>query len=231
MRAPAVALILVALTLAAQPGKPPKSTVSQLPDGVLAGNTYSNNALGVSWQFPDQWTAKIDPKYTDNLDPEHPNGRARQCSRVLVWTRAPQPSEGRFASTAALIAIDPHCLTHAEFPQSTRENEKTNDVVDALVKNFKNSMFFSPYGVKIVAFPNPGAQPSMTINLTGGMIINAIGTPIGGRPPAAKEPLKVNTCFNVIERRGFWLVMAYVADDSSTEELKHAKPTLTEPAP
>jgi hypothetical protein len=231
MRTLVIALTLGVLATATRPEKPPRSTIPQLPDGTLSGDTYTNGALGLSWQFPAQWAADIDPKDTDSLDPKHPNGRARQCSRVLVWTHAPRPSEDRFASTAALIAIDPRCLTHAEFPQSALDSERTNDVIDALIKNFKNSMFFSPYGVKIVAFSTPGAHPSVTIDLTGGMTINAIGVPIGGRLAATKEPLKVNTCFNVIERHGYWLVMAYVADDSSTEELKHAKPTLTDPAP
>jgi hypothetical protein len=196
--------------------------VSGIPEGTLSGNTYANEALGISWQFPEGWTASTDPSRTEVIDPDHPKGRARQCSRVLVWLRAPQASADRFSSVAALIAIDPTCLSHAEFPKQLPDAKHDVDaVVDAVIKNFKRSPFFSPYGVKIIAFPSPDSK-RVTIDLTGAMTINAIS----GSPAPRKEPLDVYTDFSVTEWRTYWMAIASVADESSDAELRKAKPAF-----
>ena len=215
-------LCFFALTSVSQ--KAPHQAVAQIPDGTVSATAYANPALGVNWEIPSGWTAKIDPKYVEDLDPDHPNGRARQCSKVLVWLTAPKASADMFASMAALIAIDPGCLSHAEFPQSAFEKDKINDVADAIIKTFKRSPFFSPYGVKIVAFPGAGERGGIDIRLTGGVTINAVS----GRTAATKVPLDVNTFFSVMEHRGYWLSVAYVADAPSTEQLKRASPVLTD---
>jgi hypothetical protein len=202
------------------------TAISELPEGTVSQNAYANEALGITWQFPGGWTASTDPSETEVLDPEHPKGRARQCSRVLVWLRAPQISADRFSSMAALIAIDPTCLSHAEFPKRLPDARHDVDaVVDAIIKNFKRSPFFSPYGVKIVAFPSPDSE-RVTIDFTGGMTINAIS----GNPAPKKEPLEVTTSFSVTERRSYWMAIACVADASSNDELKKAKPAFVDVA-
>jgi hypothetical protein len=213
---------LLAATAVGQ--KAPGPSIAQIPDGTVSTTAYANPTLGVTWDIPSGWSANIDPKNSDALDPDHPNGRARQCSKVLVWVTAPRDSEEMFASMAAVIAIDPHCLSHAEFPQSTFEKDKTNDVIDAILKNFKHSPFFSPYGVKIVAFPLSGGRSGVKISMTGGMTINAVS----GHPAATRMPLGVNTFFSVMEHRGYWLAVAYVADGPSTAELKKAGPVITD---
>jgi len=203
--------------------KPRHSTTSQLPDGIVSGNNYTNEALGVIWDFPDGWKVITEDNLAGNLDPGHPNSRAVQCSKVLVWIKAPQQSEDRFASFATLIAIDPTCLSNAEFPKQFPDAKRDVDaVVDAVIKNFKRSPFFSPYGVKVIAFPSPAPEQRVTIDLTGGMTINAIA----GHPAPRKEPLNVNTHFSVTEWHGYWMAIASVADDPSDEELKKAKPAF-----
>jgi hypothetical protein len=223
MRGPLTVAALHLLALTGATLGHSQQTISQIPPGTVSEAAYSNPGFGITWLIPAGWTAKIDPTYVEELDPDHPDGRARKCSRVLVWLRAPQISEDRFASMAALIAIDPHCLSHAQFPRSVLDKERIDDVVDAILKNFKRSPFFSPYGVKTIAFPSTdGGRSGIDILMSGTMTINAES----GHPAATKVPLDVNTLFSVTEYGSYWLAAAYVADGPSTDELKQVGPIL-----
>ena len=192
------------------------STISQMPDGTLSGNFYSNQALGLSYEFPSGWTATPDPKGPVSLDGRKPNEPANRCSKILLSLQAPHHIEGRFTSIATLFAIDPTCFPGAEFPHSLEERNKIRKMADKIIGPFSHTPYFSPYGVTISAL---NSQGRVLIQLTGGVIINAVE----GRPAPAKEPLKVNTSFTFTESKGYWVVWAYLADDPSTEELKNSK--------
>jgi hypothetical protein len=193
------------------------SKTSELSAGTLSGNIYANDTLGLSYEFPSDWTAAAaDLKNPALVDSQKPNGLANQCSKVLLEISAPAKAEGRFTSFATLFAIDPRCLSAPPFPPSTLEKDQLNRVVDKIIKYFGHTLYFSPYGVKILALGPPG---HVQILFTGGLIINAIE----GHPAPAKEPLTVNTSFSLVESNGYWLAWAYVADDPSTEELQKNK--------
>jgi len=212
-RAIVIALLFVSLTSLGQ--NPLKAEVAQLPAGVLTGNLYTNNALGLSFCVPPAWTAKPDPKGPVILDPK-PNGRANQCSKILLTFEAPGKVEGRFSSFGMVLAIDPRCLSAGPFPQSTDDKDNLNKVVDKIVKYFKNTSFFSPYGVTIYALRTQENKGPMLILMKGAMTINAIE----GHPPPRKEPLGVSTLFALEESRGYWIAWGYMADDPSRDELE-----------
>jgi hypothetical protein len=210
------ALALVAVAAAAK--TKPSAKIAALPQGRLTGQVYINDALGISYEYPSDWDADTDPKQTINLDPDHPDGSTVQCSRVLLSLEAPSQRKGKFSGMAALIAIDARCMTIVPFPQSVLDKQNINDVIDVIIKHFKSSPFLSPH-VKIVTTESQGR---VIIEFNGGMIVNAIGSQ-PGQPAPAKVPLEVHTSFFVFESRGFWIVRAYVADDSSEQELKQSK--------
>lgn len=220
----ALALIAVAATAKTKPSV----KIAALPQGKLAGHVYINEALGITYEYPSDWSASTDSKETIALDPNHPDGAAIQCSKVLLWLKAPSQSEGRFSAMAALIVIDPGCLTVVRFPQSVFDKQGINDVIDVVIAHFKHSPFFSPYGVKTYAF---APEDRMQLLMTGGMTINAIGS-APGHPAPAKEPLGVHTSFLVVQSHGFWIARGYVADDPSEQQLKLEKLSIIDsPAP
>jgi hypothetical protein len=194
------------------------SRITLLPNGTLSANIYSNDAVGVTYEFPANWTAKID------LSPRtvylgNPNDLANRCTKVLVLLEASGKVQGRFNSIATLMAIDPACLSAKDFPQSVIETKQINKTVDKMIKAFKNSPFLPPDKVTIKA---DVMQGRVVVWLEGGAIINAIE----GRPAPSKEPLKVNTSIKYTEWSGYWVAWAFMADDPSTEELKNVKVTL-----
>ncbi len=184
-----------------------------MPDGFLSNNVYTNDAFGVKYEIPGGWNATPDPKGEVELDYAHPNGIANQCTKILLSLKAPQKVEGRFASFASIVAIDPRCIADADFPQSVQDKEKIDRATDKIIKVFKNTPYLSPYGVKIIALPVHG---QMLLWFTGALTINAIE----GHPAPKKEPLVVHTTIMVSESKGYWIAMAYVLDDSGEEAVK-----------
>jgi hypothetical protein len=212
MRCLLTAITLAVLSLESLAQGSPKRDISELPAGTVSGNTYTNTAFRLNFEFPADWTASRTADLT--LEPDKPNSLANRCSKILLWLHAPSKGDHRFSSFTTLFAIDPACISAPVFPQSMDRN-KIDRVVDKVVKVYKGTPFLSPYGVKVIAVP---AQGGMNIRLTGGIIINAIA----GHPAAAKEPIDVSTSFTVTQSNGYWLVWAYLADERSVEQLKNA---------
>jgi hypothetical protein len=211
-------LILVSLTffaLGAFGLGVPASKISQLPDGTLSGNVYSNDALGLSFEFPGEWKADPDPKKPAPLDDRKPDEIANQCSKVLLSLYAPRQVEGKFSSVATLFAIDPGCFSGTEFPRSL-DKAKIQKLADKIIKTYSHSPFISPYGAFVVGYLSQGR---VVIRLTQGFVINALY----GHPAPKKEPLNVNDSIILEESNGYWIAWAYLADDPSAEELKNVK--------
>lgn len=215
MRPAVVVGFLLVFTIHLSGQSTPGSIVSQLPDGLLTGNVYTNDAVGVSFYFPSTWTAKPDPKGPVHLDPK-PYGRANQCTKVLLTIEAPGKVKGRFSSFGMVLAIDPKCLSAGPFPKSTDDKDAINQVTNKIIKYFKDTSFFSPYGVTTYALRTDANQGPMLIAMKGGMIINAVL----GHPAPKKEPLTVSTFFALQESRGYWIAWGYMADDPSKVELQ-----------
>jgi hypothetical protein len=217
----AVNLTLVALGAFGQESS--KSNVSQLPDGTLSGDTYTNDAVGLSYQFPNGWAATPDPKGPTTIDPRGSKKVANQCSKVLLRLSPLSKTEGRFSATAILIAIDPSCLGAPTFPQSLEQTDEIVKVAEKIGKSFNYTPFLSPYGNTVHPL---NSQGRVIIQLLGGLVINALE-----RPANSKEPLDVKTSFTFTEANGRWVAWAYTADDPSTEELKNVKVMLKDAPP
>ena len=191
----------------------PRPKTSQLPDGTLAGNIYSNDALGLSYEFPNGWTATADPKGPVTLDFRKPDGPVNQCSKVLLSLSAARQAEGKFNSVATLLAIDPGCFSGVEFPHSM-DKGKIQKVADKIIRSFSNTPYISPDGAYVVGY---WSQGRVIVHLTGGVVVNAVE----GRHPATREPLHLNISFIFTESNGYWVAWAYLADDPSAEVLKN----------
>src|SRR5437764_5962130 len=59
-----------------------QSQLSQLSPGTLSGNTYTNGAVGVSYEVPQGWTSTPDPSGPARIDPRHPESPMNQCTKV-----------------------------------------------------------------------------------------------------------------------------------------------------
>lgn len=218
MRRGSLAAIFVPLVALLSGQGPSKPQVPQLPNGTVSANTYTNEAVGVSYEIPEGWKATPDPEESMRLDTAHPDSPMNRCTKVLLWLTAPGEVEGKFNSVAALFVMDPACFSNPPFPQSL-DKKAINKTVDKMWKPFTRTSFCSPYGATVEAFTSQG---HVVISLVGAMTINAFK----GKPSPRKEPLGVNTSFNFTELNGYWVGWAFVADRVSTAQLKNARVTL-----
>jgi hypothetical protein len=193
----------------------PKSRLSQLPDGLLSDNIYSNSALGLRYGVPPGWVAVADPKYPVKIDERDPDGPENQCSKVLLSLRAPEQdpeqNKAHFNSTITVLAIDPRCFPGAKFPKSVKDREKVREFARKIVNSFSHTAFISRDGADIDA-DRKGVR--LFIWLTGADFINA---PDG---QAMKGPLRVNKFLGLVEANGYWVAWADLADDATKAELQ-----------
>ena len=208
--------VVVAVCVLAEQGLCGQSArLTQLPPGTISGNLYTNDAVGVAYEIPAGWTANLNLP-SQRIDTGRPDDLANTCSKVLVRLSAPGKEGGRFASIAELIAIDPVCISGPAFPQTMKDIGKMNKVADRIIKVYRDSPFFSRYGVKITAFD---LQNRVVLGLAGDMTINAIEGPNA----ATREPLAVHTSFDIAEWNGYWIAWCFVADGGSVEKLGNVK--------
>ncbi len=199
-----------------------QSKISPIPDGTLSANIYTNDALGLRFEFPEGWTPTPDPKGPVAIDWRGPNKPANQCSRILLSLEAPGKVEGRFNSIAILLAIDPGCIAAAPFPQSLHDNSEIAKVAKQVGKCFSYTPYMSPFGNQVQPFTQQGR---VIIGTQGTVLINALES------PGKKEPLDVNTSLTFTESKGYWIAWGFMADAHSTEELAKAKLTFNGAAP
>jgi len=83
MRFNAVAAVLFCLSIGSFAQTPQKTKLSQFAAGVLSGNTYTNDDLGITFLLPNDWTAKVDPQMQALFSPEA-DAPANRCTRMTV---------------------------------------------------------------------------------------------------------------------------------------------------
>lgn len=228
MRNPLIAALVCLFTSAAAFAERATSPISQLPVGALRGNTYTHDALGVSYQFPAGWTGTADPKGAVTIDWRGPDKVANRCSKVLLWLSPAVKEEGRFNATAIFFALDPACVGLKAFPHSLDPNQVTK-VAEKIGKSFNYTAFMSPHGNVVRPFM---AQARVMIEATGSLVINAIESS-NGRPAERKEPLEVHTSFTFTQTNDsrYLVAWAYAADAPSAEALKSVQITFKESGP
>lgn len=218
MRNLAIAVLFGLFVLEAVGQQSTKIQLLQIPNGTLSGNTYTNNALGLSYQIPDGWKGDPDPKGV-RIDWRGPDKVANRCSRVLLWLTPVSEMEGRFNPVATVFVTDPACLGVAAFPESVEQVKEINKVAKKMGDSFNYTPFMSPYGNAIHQFSSQGR---VVIQATGGLVVNAVERGHG----KTKEPLEVKTSFTFTEANGYLIVWAYAANESSAEPLKNMQVTF-----
>jgi hypothetical protein len=189
----------------------PRSKISQLPDGIMSGGIYSNNALELRYEIPSGWLATADPNGPVTLDDRDPNGPVNQCSKILLLLHAPEQAKGQFNSTVTLLAINPGCFPNAKFPKSLKDKKKIQELAHQIVNSFSHTSYISRNGADIDADLQAGR---LAIRLAGDDFINALDG------QATKEPLHVNRLLGLVESNGYWVAWANLADDSTKAELQ-----------
>jgi hypothetical protein len=209
------ALLASAIALGQSPGT---SSLSQLPDGEISGNAYTNGALGVIFHFPKDWSANLDSGHSVTFGKD-PDGPANRCTRILLRWQSPRKVKGWFTAWGVLFAIDPVCLGVDPFPSSVESGNsgQINDFAGKIYALYHPAPFFPPGGVDIFA-ERAGDETN------GPIIVSLRGK--GSRnideidPSITRTPVAVNTQFALGQAQEFWVGWAEMDDDRSKSEME-----------
>ena len=212
MRLRIIAPVLVCAFTSAFAQPTNRASLGAIPYGVLAGNAYSNEALGVIYRYPNGWTTTLDPRNPRLFDP-NPKGLANICTRTLLRLDASGTTEAGFSPWAVFFVIDPKCLPAGEFPRSDTDKDAVKAFADRLFQLFKSSPFVSPDGVVFYASRIEGNTGPVIVSMLGQTMVNGV------KEDSTPGKVSVTTVFALTESQGYWVGWAAVADDAAKEDL------------
>jgi hypothetical protein len=145
---------------------PYSTRIGQLSMGVVAGNTYKNDALGISYVFPAGWVindkatqdkvmrAGHEFAYGDNPDAAREHIAFQQCARVLLMaTKYPEGTKSEEINPYILVmAGDSACSPNTHFPISIDDKESIKGAAKEILHAVAGTPFVSERNVSVNAF-------------------------------------------------------------------------------
>lgn len=208
------------------PVPPSSSRIGQLSVGVVSGNTYKNDALGFSYEFPAGWVINdkaIQDKtmeaghqfaWGDSPSAAREHAAFQQCGRVLLMaTKYPEgtKTEG-YNPLVVVIAVDSACSPGAHFPSSIDDHDAVKEAAQQLVHAFTGTPFVSKGTNSVRAFV---VQGQVMLDVSGSFQVN---------PPGSNTPLDIYTSMDVTQLNGYWVGWAFASgSQSGLQEMKNTK--------
>lgn len=185
--------------------------IAQLKLGVVSGNTYTNDMLGLSFQFPPGWVVADKATQDKVVEAGHQfaygndPAAARQheitqeCSRILLW--ASQYPEGtkpdEINPLVAIMAFDSACLPGVHLPTSTGDVDAIRQLGMQIAEPLSGTPFIGKGQNTIRAFM---LENRMMVALSSGFKVNL---------PARNQPLDVFSSVIFTEGTNYWVVWLF----------------------
>jgi hypothetical protein len=197
----------------ARPEGAPVPTVSathiaRLKPGVVSGNTYTNDTLGFSFQFPAGWVVADKATQDKVVEAGHrlaygndqaaarEHETAQECGRILLW--ATQYTEGTKTDEVnplvAIIAFDSSCLPGVHMPNSTSDGEAIRQLGVQITRSLSGTPFIGKGQKRVSAFL---LQNRMMLDLSTGFEVNV---------PTRKQPLDIFSSVIFTEGNNYWVM-------------------------
>lgn len=217
-------LSLVAVNWAQSPQPAGKDLVHVGP-GHVSGNTYSNDDLGFSYEFPAGWEvsdkatqqqtieAGHQAAYGDDPEAAREHETAMKCLRILLWAKKPGQAKSQEALNPATIvlAFAPSCFPGVKFPTSSNDREGIKNAVEFLRGAFNDSPLISE-----------GEQKVSTVTMQNHLFLDvSVSTQV--------ESTRVYASLLLTPVKDYWLVWMLKSNtDSDLRELKRLKVKFAE---
>jgi hypothetical protein len=202
---------------------PSSNRIGELTVGTVSGNTYKNDALGFTYEFPAGWVVNDKATQDKTIEAGHQfawgdsESAAREheafqrCSRVLLMvTKAPEGTvTGEVNPMIVILAVDLECSPGAYFPKTLDDHDGIKAMAHQLVHFFAGTPFVSKGDNSVRAFL---VQNQLILDTSGAFQV----TPSGG-----KAPLDVFTSIDVTELNGYLVGWAFMSgSQSGLQDLK-----------
>jgi hypothetical protein len=191
--------------------------IAQLRLGVVSDNTYTNDTLGFSFQFPAGWVVadkvaqdkvvEAGHQFAYGNDPaaarEHEI--AQECGRILL--SATQYPEGTKTDgvnpLVAIMAFDSACLPGVHLPTSTSDGDAIRQLGTQIIKSLSGTRFIGKGQNRIRAFT---LLNRMMLDVSSGFKVNL---------PGKKEPLDVFSSLIFTEENDYWVMWLFMSGSQS----------------
>jgi hypothetical protein len=205
---------------------PSSNRIGQLSAGVVSGNTYKNDALGFTYEFPAGWVVNdkaIQDKvveaghqfaWGDSPSAAREHTAFQQCGRVLLMsTKYPEGTKTEeYNPLVIVIAVDSACSPGAHFPSSIDDHDAIKEAAQQLVRSFAGTPFVSKGNNSVRAFV---VQGHVMLDISGSFQVS---------PPGRNSPLDIYTSIDVTQLNGYWVGWGFVSgSQSGLQELKNTK--------
>ena len=186
--------------------------IGELSPGAVSGNTFTDDALGFTFQFPAGW-ALADKATQDRVmqfghqqawgnDPaaarEHE--AFEQCSRILLW--ANKYPEGmkteEINPLIAIMAFDPACMPGVELPKSAQDTEGIRQLASQISSSLSGMPFLGKGRNSVGGFTRQG---HLFIDLSSAFRVKA---------PSGNQQFDVFTSMIVTQANGYWVMWAFI---------------------
>jgi hypothetical protein len=201
-------LILSLLALSDPQRTSSNARIAQVPNGTVAQSTYSNDALEVSFQIRNGWTATLIPAGAVQFAPERAAADpVNRCSRALFSSKLIDSANKPFEPKVTYFVFDPECFPGAPFPRSTEDRAAVTKFAQRVVHGLANTPYIPPGGADFGGF-DAAKRPFVTLTADKNVVVPGVG-------PAQGNMVHVNTMLILTESNGYWVVMAEMVDDAS----------------
>jgi hypothetical protein len=205
---------------------PSSNRIGQLSAGVVSGNTYKNDALGFTYEFPAGWVVNdkaIQDKvveaghqfaWGDSPSAAREHTAFQQCGRVLLMsTKYPEGTKTEeYNPLVIVIAVDSACSPGAHSPSSIDDHDAIKEAAQQLVRSFAGTPFVSKGNNSVRALV---VQGHVMLDISGSFQVS---------PPGRNSPLDIYTSIDVTQLNGYWVGWGFVSgSQSGLQELKNTK--------
>jgi hypothetical protein len=197
--------------------------IGQLKLGVVSGNTFTNDTLGFSFQFPAGWVladkttqenvVKAGHQFAWGNDPaaarEHE--LLERCSRVLLWaTKYPEGTKtDEINPLIAIVAFDSACFPGVDLPKSIEDTDGIRQVAIKISHSLSGSPFI---GKGRNSFRSFTRQNHLFVDLSSAFKVEV---------PNRKQPFDVFTSDIFTQANGYWVIWMFMnGSQSGLDELR-----------
>jgi hypothetical protein len=205
---------------------PSSSRIGELEAGSVSGNSYKNDALGFTYEFPAGWVVNekaVQDKvietghqlaWGNSPSAAHEHEAFQRCGRVLLMVTefAEGAKNDEFNPLILVLAVDLACSPGAQFPKSLDDRDGIKQVAQQLVRSFAGTPFISKGKNPVDAFM---IQGHVMLEISGTFQVNL---------PGGNTPADVFTSIDVTELNGYLVGWGFMSgSQSGLQELKTTK--------
>jgi hypothetical protein len=148
--------------------------IARVPNGAVAQGIYSNDALEVSFQIRDGWTATLIPAGALQFAPERAAAdSANRCSRALFSSELIDSANKPFGPKVTYFVFDPECFPGAPFPRSTKDRAAVAKFVQRVVHALANTPYIPPGGADFGGF-DAGKRTFVTLTADKNVVVPGV---------------------------------------------------------